>query len=248
MLGHVVARLFSERGWSVRTTEQRFDGDPAGRFFAELQAARAEVVVNCIAAPSDADARAVLMINGLLPQMLAALGRGALLVHASSDAVFSGLRGDYSVTEAPDAVDAYGLSKRLGERCVELGPAVLLRVSVIGPDLTRASHLLSWYLAQREAVPGYTDVHWNGITSLQWAELALRAAEGGLAPGIHQPASGEVLSKAAVLSKIRAAYGRGVEIEPVASGAPLNRSLQPSCEVPPLERQLEMLRDWYESP
>jgi dTDP-4-dehydrorhamnose reductase len=246
MLGHVVARLFSERGYAVCTSEQRFDGRPDGPFFLELRAAGCDVIVNCIAAARGAGAQELLLTNGLLPQMLAALSAPALLIHASSDAVFSGQRGNYGAAELPDALDGYGLSKRLGERCLELTRAVVLRVSVIGPEPTGgARNLLSWYLAQQQGVRGYTDVRWNGITSLQWARAALLAAEGRLAPGIHQPASPDVLSKAALLAEIRSAFARGAAIEPVASGTAIDRSLRPSCEVPPISQQLRELAEWY---
>ncbi len=244
MLGHVVARLFEQQGWSVCTTARRFDGDPDGDFFAELRAARCAVIVNCAAARVEAGAQRLLLANALLPQMLAAGFAQALLVHASSDAVFSGTRGHYSLAEPPDALDAYGLSKRLGEHCTELGRSVVLRVSVIGPEQLEPRSLLSRYLAEQRSVPGYTDVRWNGITSLEWARLALLAAEGCVEPGIHQPASPEVLSKAELLAEIRAAWGRGPEIVARPSGEPRDRSLQPSRTVPPIAQQLRELRRW----
>jgi dTDP-4-dehydrorhamnose reductase len=244
LLGHIVARVFEREGFAVCSTDRRFDGDPAGAFFAELRAARCSVIVNCAAVRLNAGREQLLLVNGLLPQLLAALSDGALLIHASSDGVFSGARGSYSLADPPDARDSYGLSKRLGERCVELGRAVVLRVSVIGPDPREPRSLLSWYLAQARSVQGYSDVRWNGITSLQWARIAVRAARGQLAPGIHQPASPNALSKAELLGEIRAAWARGVDIQAVPSGTPRDRSLRPSYRVPPIGAQLAELRRW----
>jgi len=245
MLGHVVARVFEADGYQVCVSDARFDGELAGGLLEQVRRSGCEVVVNCIGTtPERADARTLLLVNALLPQALAALGTGSLLIHASSDGVFSGRAGGYRIGQAPDAEDPYGLSKRLGDLCVELGRVVVFRTSIVGPD-SKARSLLSWYLAQRDPVQGFVDQRWNGITSLSWGRCALRAARGEFSLGVHHLACAEPLSKARLLMAIREAFGAGPEIAPSPSGNPLDRTLEPTCRLADIQTQLVELFDWY---
>ena len=247
MLGFVVCEVFRRAGWTVTTTDQRFDGRLDGPFVEGVLAEACPVIVNCAGTtPARANAAELVLSNAVLPQVLATCG--GLLIHASTDGVFSGRRGLYRVTEAPDATDAYGLSKRLGERCVELGRAVVLRTSIVGLDVGAPRSLISWYLAQSEPVPGYENVRWNGITTLEWAHLALRVAAGDPAfqPGIHQPVSPSVASKAELLLAVRSAFGRGPDVVPTEAEQAVDRSLLGTWFAPPLSEQLTALARWHE--
>ena len=75
----------------------------------------------------------MLLSNALLPQQLGArLGSDRLLIHASSDGVYDGATGPYGRDDPPDAIDTYGMSKRLGELAMHLVPTVVIRTSVVG--------------------------------------------------------------------------------------------------------------------
>lgn len=247
MLGHVVVRVFREAGWLVQTSERRFTGEVAG-LIEDVRRSRSDVVVNCAGVtPARADARTMLTVNGMLPQLLALLGGAKVTILASSDGVFSGARGGYAVTEAPDAVDDYGLSKRLGELAASVEGTFVLRTSIVGPEASGARSLLSWYLSQSSTVTGYVDQRWNGITTLSWARLALRIAERDpeITSPIQQPACHEPVTKAELLHCIRRAFGRGPEIAARESGKPLDRTLLPTIELAGIEEQLRELADWY---
>jgi dTDP-4-dehydrorhamnose reductase len=244
MLGGVVCEVFRREGFAVSTTDERFDGQVAGGFLRAVRAAACSVIVNCVGTTAArAPGPELLLANALLPQLLACAAGGALVVHASSDGVFSGSRGNYAVSEAPDAVDPYGLSKRLGERCLELGRVVVLRTSIVGLERGSARSLLSWYLSQVEPVKGQQNVLWNGITTLAWARVALSAARGDAAfpPGLHQPASPEVISKARLLGLVREVFGAGPPIESADAATSSDRSLRPTCSMPPIAVQLREL-------
>jgi dTDP-4-dehydrorhamnose reductase len=252
MLGHTVARWLQENGCQVRTTEARYDGRPDSPLIHEVLESRCGHVVNCIGVipGRSSDGGALFAANALLPVHLGAvLGRGRTLVHASTDAVFNGARGGYRVGETPDAQDAYGLSKRLGELSAPGSSVVVLRTSVIGPDRASGRGLLSWFLAQRQEVSGYADHLWNGITSLQWAKLCLSVARGEslLAPCIHQPASPRPLSKYELLGHIAEVFEHRVPIRSVTTGQRIDRSLVPTIPCLPIEDQLRELRSWYGS-
>lgn len=180
---------------------------------------RPAAVVNCIGIvkqrESAKDAIASLEINALLPHRLAVMARaiGARLIHLSTDCVFSGSRGNYREDDPADAQDLYGRSKLLGE--VGEAPALTLRTSIIGPELSRKSGLLEWFLAQRgRRIEGYRRAIFSGFTT---AELA-RVIENLLvshaqASGLYHVSSAPI-SKYELLSRIGAALGLDVAIEP----------------------------------
>lgn len=252
MLGHTVLRWLEEQGCRVETTEEGYDGRPDSALIRQIAGSECDVVVNCI---GRTDARSttcadLFVANAFLPQHLSDVLRdGRILIHASTDGVFDGRRGGYRVDDPPDATDAYGLSKRLGERGLVGSGAYVLRTSIIGPERGSSRGLLGWFLSQTGAVDGYEDQVWNGITSLDWAKLCLQIVRGEIraGPGVVQPASGRSISKRQLLESIADAFGHRVPIRPVISGRPINRTLVPTVERPPIEVQLRELRAWYGS-
>lgn len=110
-------------------------------------------------------------INALLPHRLAFLCRnnGARLVHMSTDCVFSGKTGNYDEDDTPDADDLYGRSKLLGE--VDEAPAITLRTSIIGRELSRKTGLLEWFLAQQGSIKGYRKAIFSGFTTTEMSRI-----------------------------------------------------------------------------
>lgn len=253
MLGHVVHRYLSEQGFEVLASEARHTGDLGSPLLREIRRAGCRAVVNCIGQrlpDTNEKAFQLWLANALLPQQLAlALGEEGLLVHASSDGVFSGISGAPFRIDSPcDAEDSYGASKRLGELCLKLwARAVVMRCSIIGPELGPPRSMLGWFLSQREPVDGFTDHVWNGITTLTWAKLCARAILGdrAVAPGLHQPACEQAVSKFELLSRIGAAFHHPVTVRPLKSGHPIDRTLKPTLPCSAIEVQLDELRSWY---
>lgn len=197
MLGHQIFRHFKERH-DVRVTlrlgreayeahrlfEQgtAFYGIDARQTEALLQVIadfRPEAVVNAVGIVKQrSEAKEVipsLEINSLLPHRLALVCRtvGARLVHLSTDCVFSGRKGRYCETDVPDADDLYGRTKLLGE--VSESHCITLRTSMIGPELSRKSGLLEWFLAQRgQTVKGFTKAIFSGFPTLELAGIVER--------------------------------------------------------------------------
>jgi dTDP-4-dehydrorhamnose reductase len=171
------------------------------------------------------------------------------LIHASSDCVFSGRRGQYSVADERDAEDVYGLSKALGEAVAQSGRCWVIRTSIIGPELGKGWGLMGWFLRQSGEVNGYTNHLWNGITTLEWAGIAWEliggqlSAEGPLIQAGTLPA----MSKCDVLRLIGKAWGLAVKVRPVEAKDAVDRTLLPTLQRPELEHQLSRLRAWYES-
>ncbi|SCL32739.1 dTDP-4-dehydrorhamnose reductase [Micromonospora nigra] len=148
--------------------------DP-GRVGRLVDDVRPEVVVNCVGVikqrPEVQDAVHTITVNALFPHQLAqeCARRDVRLVHVSTDCVFSGDRGGYVETDIPDPPDLYGRSKLLGE--VHRPPALTLRTSIIGHELTGHRSLVDWFLSQDTIVSGYTKAIYSGVTTVEFARL-----------------------------------------------------------------------------
>jgi dTDP-4-dehydrorhamnose reductase len=142
---------------------------------------RPDAVINAtgIVKQRDAASQSIpsIEINALFPHRLCEICRheGSRLLHISTDCVFSGQRGNYSESDVPDATDLYGLSKRLGE--VAEAPAITLRTSIIGRELSRRTGLLEWFLAQKSPVKGYRNAIFSGFTTIEMSRIVERVLQ-----------------------------------------------------------------------
>ncbi|MFI6234174.1 dTDP-4-dehydrorhamnose reductase family protein [Micromonospora sp. NPDC050784] len=195
MLGHALVRELSEDTaldvyGAARSMEGRahlFPPDLLARITPALDVSRfdqvrqvlddirPDMVVNCVGVikqrPDVQDAVQTVTLNALFPHLLAnaCAQLGSRLVHVSTDCVFSGSRGGYRESDLPDPPDLYGQSKLLGE--TTLAPALTLRTSIIGHELTTNRSLLDWFLSQPGRVGGYTRAIYSGVTTVEFARL-----------------------------------------------------------------------------
>jgi len=223
MLGRrVVDRL--ARIAEVIPVPERSDGSVGDPLLAALELADPEWIINCAGQldPADPD---LFIVNSLLPQRLAARWPGRVIL-ASSDAVFTS-RGQRLASEAPDATDPYGLSKRLGEA----GGGHVVRCSIVDP----AGGLLA-RAAAAERFTGYTNHLWNGVTTASWAAIAERIVRGEL-EGVIQPAS-PVVTKYELLQAAARLFGWRTRIERGEAPEAADRSLVPTVALPSIETQL----------
>lgn len=180
---------------------------------------RPEAVVNAVGIVKQrTEAKEVipsLEVNALFPHRLALMSRGvgARLVHLSTDCVFSGRKGNYRETDVPDAEDLYGRTKLLGE--VSEPHCVTLRTSMIGPELSRKTSLLEWFLAQRDqTVKGFTKAIFSGFPTTELARLVERIlVDVPALHGLYHAAAGPI-SKYDLLTLIRDRLKLPVTIEP----------------------------------
>ena len=226
MLGHQLFRRFKTRhevrvtlrlGREAYEAHRLFD---QGTAFYEIDARqtnallqviadlRPQAVVNAIGIVKQrSEAKEMipsLEINSLLPHRLALMCRtvGARLVHLSTDCVFSGQKGNYCETDYPDADDLYGRTKLLGE--VSESHCITLRTSMIGPELTRKTGLMEWFLAQRgQTVKGFTKAIFSGIPTSELARVVERVLVD--VPTIHgvYHVAAQPISKYELLTLIR---------------------------------------------
>ena len=190
-----------------------------------------DVVINCISlakpllsagCPLD-----IIPIYALLPHHLAHLCSlaGARLVHISTDGVFSGSKGQYKEDDIPDARDLYGLSKLLGE--VIVPHAIMLRTSMLGPELQGANGLLAWFLSQQKTCKCFSKVIFSGLPTVVLAKII----RDYVIPkpelfGVYHVAA-EPISKFDLLKLIAEIYGKTIELIPIDQPV-CDRSLNPA--------------------
>lgn len=250
MLGHVAVRYFTQNGCHVITSDQRYRALPEDPLIEEIRDSECEWVVNAMGKVKQKchDRDALLSANTLFPLHLKArLHHYQRLIHASTDCVFSGRVGNYSIDAEPDPQDDYGLSKLLGESVAETGRAYVLRTSIIGPELTGRAGLMSWFLQQQGPIQGYVNHLWNGITTLEWSKCCLELMRGQQSWSIPlwQVGVWPPVSKFDLLQMIGSAWGRKMPMEAVNAPTRVDRSLKPTWLRCSLAEQIIELKKWY---
>src|SRR5215471_4727311 len=150
-------------------------------------------------------------INSRLPHRVGkeAEAHGARVLQIATDCVYSGAKGRYTETDPHDALDVYGKTKSLGE-CF-LSSTQHLRCSIIGPEPKDFKFLIEWFRRQPSGAPvnGFTNHHWNGVTTLHFAKIChgFITADLPLTHLQHVVPTG-LVTKAQMLRDFARAYGR----------------------------------------
>jgi dTDP-4-dehydrorhamnose reductase len=155
-----------------------------------------------------------ILVNSIFPRVLADYceKNGINLIHISTDAVFTGLDGNYNEDSLPDANDIYGFSKACGEP----NNCTVIRTSIIGENIRNTEGLLEWVRKNEEKeITGWTNHLWNGVTCLQLAKICEEIIKGDRYwRGVRHIFSPEKVSKATLVELINKAY----ELNKVVNG------------------------------
>ncbi|WP_379130607.1 dTDP-4-dehydrorhamnose reductase family protein [Paenibacillus sp. sgz500958] len=227
MAGHMLADYFRRQGKHHVFHTTRDKRDLGGLYVDADDIAGVEKLVEIVSPHCIINAMGILNqfaqenvigayhVNGFLPHRLrrAADMIHARLIHISSDCVFEGTRGGYTEDDTPDGTSVYAITKSLGE--VRDAGHLTIRTSIIGPEIrTGGIGLMEWFLAQTGTVPGYSNVMWNGVTTLELAKVIDHLLESPVDGLIHL-AHPEPLSKYRLLQYMQTAFGKeNVEIIP----------------------------------
>lgn len=253
MLGRVVARYLSEQGCEVMSSEGRYQALPRDPLIEAVRDSGCEWIVNAAGRIKQKCGSPVelMLANSMLPLHLKSRMRETQrLIHASTDCVFSGKRGQYHPDDKPDAEDAYGLSKILAEAIADDPRCTVVRASIIGPETGEGRGLMGWFLRQDGEVTGYVNHLWNGITTLEWAKVCFEIISGSdrHSRAIVQPGVEPAVSKYELLALISRVWEKEISIKPVNAPEAIDRTLVPTLLRPALSEQLaEMKRWWHES-
>ena len=196
-----------------------------------------DYIVNCIgiikphiSEKDPASIKRAISINAEFPIFLAnlALENNFRVIQIATDCVYSGKKGSYTEIDLHDATDVYGKTKSLGE--VPSENFLHLRASIIGPEFGRSTSLLEWFRNQPlgSKLNGFEDHIWNGITTYQFAKLALGIIESGeTISGIRHIVPANRVSKYELLKIFSKVYRRDdLEISKVTSSNFIDRTLE----------------------
>lgn len=184
MVGHVVALYMKEKGHNVvgysNTATELFEyikGEVYNVDFLQEVVANGnyDAVINCSAVineQADEDKAKAVFVNSYIPHFLEQItaNTNTVVVHRSTDCIFSGERGNYTLKDTPDAKSFYAKSKVLGEIVNEKD--ITIRTSLVGPEMKRnGSSLFNWYMQQSGDVKGFANAIWTGITTIEFAKV-----------------------------------------------------------------------------
>lgn len=186
-----------------------------------------------------------LFINGAFPHLLAAQ-YGSKLIQITTDCAFSGIEGAPYTEESPKSPnDLYGLSKSIGE---PIDQSLVLRTSIIGPEIHGFVSLISWFKQQEgKTIKGFTNHFWNGITTRQFGKICNEIISNrGHYPktGLYHIFSNDV-SKFDMVQAFKEKYGTQVTIE-AAAPDPVDRRLgtvKELCKKLNIPTFIEMLKE-----
>lgn len=175
MVGHVVTAFFKECGNDISEYGENdsiiTDLDLLSKIIREGQF---DAIINCTAIINQyaqADKISALKINSLLPVFLEAVTKGTktVVVHRSTDCIFSGEKGQYVLTDLPDAKSFYARTKALGELINDKD--ITIRTSLVGPEEDESGEgLFNWFYNQQGDVNGFANSIWTGLTTIEFAK------------------------------------------------------------------------------
>ena len=195
-----------------------------------------DYVVNCIGrikpTINEEDALSVSeaqKVNSELPIKLELLSgdNDFKIIQIGTDCVFSGLKGSYKVNDKYDALDIYGKTKAAGE--IDNKQKMLIRTSIVGPEVKPGRSLLNWFLEQEEdaRVNGFTNHLWNGITTLAFARVVKSVIiNNSYEDRILHLTPKDTISKFDLLTLFKESFKRqDILIEPVEAEEIIDRTL-----------------------
>ena len=214
MLGTAMVHVLTQAGHRVRAVD-RSQFDAVRDSVQQLSLNGVDYVVNALGLINRRTTTAAenfYLVNSVFPRVLAdtCAARGVRLIHISTDCVFDGRGGPYDEAAATTATDLYGRSKALGEPA----NALVIRTSIIGPELQHLYSLLAWFLAQSGSCRGYTNHHWNGVSTLQLSRVIDQIMQSNLYGYSVRHIFSNDVSKYELLCLMREAYQRDIAVVP----------------------------------
>lgn len=211
MAGHTISLYLQERGYTVDGFARQKshlintvigDARDIESIKEIIVSEDYDVIINCVGILNEfaeRDKEAAVYLNAYFPHFLAKLvqDKKTIVVHISTDCVFSGVRGGYTEQDVPDGMTFYDRSKALGE--IVNDKDITFRCSIVGPDLNpQGIGLMNWFLQQKSKVKGYANAFWTGQTTLQLAKTIEEAVR-VRAKGLYHMVPSKSISKYALL-------------------------------------------------
>jgi dTDP-4-dehydrorhamnose reductase len=227
MLGHAVLSYFTEKtSYDIYATDfNSFDPTIDGNN--KILGVNPDYVINCLTMiPQQYDDSykvQMIHINTLFPITMAnyCQDKKWRMIHPSTDCVFSGKKGLYLESSEHDATSLYGRTKSLGEP----NNCMVLRTSLLGPEINSNYELMSWLFKQKEC-QGYCNHYWNGVTTYEFARICHKIIKDNLYKRDIFHIYSEDISKYELLKKIEDRFNLDVEITPIYKEVSIDRRLR----------------------
>lgn len=253
MVGHVVTLYMKEQGHNVDECGERdpvLENDSA--LSSLITEGKYDAVINCTAIinqDAEADKVGAVRVNSLLPHFLETVTAGTetVIVHRSTDCIYSGAKGNYTLKDWPDATSFYARTKALGE--INNEKDITIRTSLIGPEEDEnGSGLFNWFYNQKDEVNGYANAIWTGLTTIEFAReiewLLLNKKH-----GVFQLVPDYAIGKYDLLLLFEEYYPGDRRINRIENKR-VDKSLLPVCggmNVPDYEAQIAEMRKWTDA-
>ena len=260
MLGSMIARYFSANtGFNLSVFDERYSRESAQGYISELLeiigSQGIDVIVNAVGQiPQKTSSREdFFVVNTLLPtDLISNIPEEIFLVHPSTDCIFNG-NGDapYSEEDLFDEWGDYGLSKALAERIILARKnSVVLRTSIIGTSPGyHGAGLLDWFLSHEtgQALNGYTNHTWNGITTLEWCHFLEEFLQSDRQKRLITLCCDSSVSKYTLLCAANKIWNRQLDVIPFEDKYPQDKTLNATVSRPDIYKQLVELADFENS-
>lgn len=250
MVGHVVTLYLQEHGHIVDGIGEK---DSALEDYPALEnlilTGSYDAVINCTAIinqDAEVDKVGAVRVNSLLPHFLeyATAKSKTVIVHRSTDCIFSGAKGKYALDDWPDATSFYARSKALGE--LNNDKDITIRTSLVGPEKDEGgSGLFNWFYNQKDVVNGFANAIWTGLTTIEFAReiewLLMNKKH-----GVFQLVPDCAIGKYDLLCLFEKYYPGGRKIKRIDNER-VDKSLIPVCDelnVADYETQIAEMRKW----
>ncbi len=250
MVGHVVALYLKEKGYVIEGYGEKEPILEDYSVLGELIRNNSyDAVINCTAIinqDAETDKVGAVKINSLLPHFLESVSSGTktVVVHRSTDCIYSGKKGNYTLEDWPDATSFYARSKALGE--LNNGKDITIRTSLIGPEENQnGTGLFNWFCNQKGEVNGFANAIWTGLTTIEYAK-EIEWLLTNKKHGIFQLVPKDPISKYELLVLFEKYYPGSRKINRIENKR-VDKSLVPICgglNVPDYETQIAEMRRW----
>lgn len=194
----------------IRKKSQIIDVIDLNNLDEQINKIEPDIIINCIGILNekcDADPVMASYINAFFPQYLANkfMNTSCKVIHLSTDCVFDGRKGSYDEQDIKNATSIYGITKGMGE--FNNNKDLTIRTSIIGPDIKDGMGLFNWFMKQEDAIDGYQNVWWTGLTNLELARIIDIAIERDIT-GLYNIVPNEKINKYDLLNILKSVFNK----------------------------------------
>ena len=248
MLGNMLANVFSQKSsGKLFFTSRRdkpinkysngeiiyFDASSTG-FTNLISTIQPDFVINCIGTIKplirESDSKSIInaqTINSFLPLTIAKSANefNFKYFQIGTDCVFSGEKGRYNEESNTDATDVYGKTKIAGE--IMAKNKTVIRSSIIGPEYGIGRSLLNWFNHEgSDSVSGFNNHLWNGVTTLNFANVVNGIIENNYDAGsIQHLIPSDIVTKYELLLLFSKYFKKDIGIDKSEADTVINRTL-----------------------